>query len=133
MKYLLDTNTVSLALRGEGKVDVKLRQTLPSEVCVSTITEAELWFGVRKRKSKKLENLVRNVLASIDKVGFSSEAAMIFGKIHADLESKGMTIGSCDTMIAAIAMEQNLVLVTDNTKHFSRVKNLKFVNWKEEQ
>lgn len=130
MKFLLDTNTISLALRGIGNVGDRLRETTPSEVCVSTITEAELWFGVRKRKSKKLENCVRQILAPIEKIEFSSEAAMIFGKIHADLEAKGMTIGACDSMIAAIAIEHNLTLVTDNIKHFSRVKKLKTVNWK---
>lgn len=88
-------------------------------------------FIIKKRKSKKLEASVRNILAPIQKVGLPSEASQIFGKIHAKLEAKGMNIRFCDSMIAAIAIEHNLILVTDNIKYFSRIKNLKTINWKE--
>jgi tRNA(fMet)-specific endonuclease VapC len=130
MKFLLDTNTASFAMRGVGDVAHQLEKTPREEVCISTVTEAELWFGVRKRKSKKLENIVRDFLAPLQKVGFSSDAAIIFGKIYSELEGSGKGIGTCDTMIASIALEMNLILVTDNTKHFERVKGLKLDNWK---
>jgi len=130
MKFLLDTNTASLAMRGEGDVAHHLTQTPREDICVSTVTEAELWFGVRKRKSKKLETIVRNFLAPIQKIGFSSDAAMIFGKIYSELEKSGKAIGTCDTMIASVALEMNLILVTDNTRHFERIKGLKLENWK---
>jgi tRNA(fMet)-specific endonuclease VapC len=129
MKYLLDTNAVSFAIRGVGNVGKKILQQKPDDLAVSSVTEAELWYGVRKRKSKKLENLVNDFLAPMNKLDFCSEEALVFGKLFSDLEKKGNTIGMADTMIASIAICNELVLVTDNVKHFKRIKGLKVENW----
>lgn len=129
MKYLIDTNIASFAIRGIAGVKDRLVESKPSEISISTVSESELWFGVRKKKSKKLEKSVENFLKPINKTGFSSEAAKIYGDLYAKLESKGMSIGICDTMIAAIAIEHELILVTDNVRHLKRIKNLKVENW----
>jgi len=130
MKYLLDTNAVSFAIRGVGNVGTTILEQKPEDIVVSSITEAELWYGVRKRKSKKLDKLVSDFLAPIKKIDFSSSDALIFGKLFSDLEKKGSVIGMADTMIASIAICNTLVLVTDNVKHFKRIKGLKIENWK---
>jgi tRNA(fMet)-specific endonuclease VapC len=129
MKYLLDTNTVSFAIRGTGDVGDMILKNSPENLAVSSITEAELWYGVKKRKSKKLEKLVHDFLTPIKVIEFTSTDALIFGKLFADLEQKGITIGMADTMIASAAISNNLILVTDNTKHFKRVKGLNLENW----
>jgi tRNA(fMet)-specific endonuclease VapC len=129
MKYLLDTNTVSFAMRGVGDVGENLLKHEPESIFVSSITEAELWFGVEKRGSKKLEKIVTDFLKPLNIIDFRSGEARVFGELFSKLEKKGMTIGVTDTMIASIAMNNDLVLVTDNTKHFKRLKGLSIENW----
>jgi tRNA(fMet)-specific endonuclease VapC len=129
MKYLLDTNAVSFAIRGVGKVGERILSQEPEDLAVSSVTEAELWFGVKKRKSKKLEKLVGDFLAPMNKLNFCSTDAVLFGNLFSDLERKGAIIGMADTMIASIAMSNKLILVTDNVKHFKRVKGLSIENW----
>jgi tRNA(fMet)-specific endonuclease VapC len=129
MKYLLDTNTVSFAIRGIGNVGNSILKHTPSDLLVSSITEAELWNGVKKRKSKNLEKLVSDFLNQIQVIDLKSADAQIYGKLFLDLEQKGKPIGMAYSMIASIAMSNGLVLVTDNLKHFNRIKGLKLENW----
>ena len=103
MKYLLDTNTVSFAIRGIGNSILK---HTPSDLLVSSITEAELWYGVKKRKSKKLEKLVSDFLNQIQVIDLKSADAQIYGKLFLDLEQKGKPIGMAYSMIASIAFDE---------------------------
>ena len=129
MKYLLDTNTVSFAIRGIGNVGESILKHTPKDLAVSSITEAELSYGVKKRKSKKLEKLVSNFLNQIQVIDFKSADAQIYGKLFSDLEQKRKPIGMADSMIASIAISNELVLVTDHLKHFKRIKGLQLENW----
>jgi len=128
--YLLDTDTVSFAIRGVGRVGERLLQTGPSQVALSTVTEAELWFGAEKRRSKRLFKLVEDFLDPLKILPFDRSAAQAFGKLRAQLEARGRSIGVADTMIAATAIAQGLVVVTGNTKHFARIRGLKVEDWR---
>lgn len=128
-KFMLDTDTVSFVLRGEGDAGAQLIAHAPSEICLSSISLSELRFGADKRRSKRLHNLIDTFTATIEVVPFDAAAAAIFGRVCAALESKGTPIGTLDTLIAAHAVSLNLVLVTNNTKHFKRVRGLKTLNW----
>ena len=129
MKYLLDTNMVSFALRGVGSVGDRLRETEPAEVLVSAVSEAELWFGVRKSGSRKLERAVIGFLDAVTILGVDRSAARSYGTLRALLETRGTPIGIADTMIAAQALAAGCVMVTNNRRHFRRVPGLKTDDW----
>ena len=126
---MLDTDTVSFVLRGEGNAGMNLTAHAPSAVCLSAISLSELRFGAEKRQSKRMHRLIDTFVTAVDVVAFDAVAAALFGRLCADLEGTGTPIGVLDTLIAAHAMSLNLTLVSNNTKHFTRVKGLKTVNW----
>lgn len=129
MKYLLDTNTVSFALRGVGGAGARLLATDPADVGVSAITEAELWFGVQKLGVPRLRRAVEAILASMTVLPVTSEVARRYGVLRAWLEARGRPIGLADTFIAAHAQHLRLTLVTNNTKHLGRVPGLTLEDW----
>lgn len=128
-RFMLDTDTVSFALRGQHGVGAKLIERAPSEVCLSAIALSELRFGADRRASKRLHRLVDTFIEHVEVVPFDSVAATMFGRLCSQLEARGRPIGSFDTLIAAHAMALNVTLVTNNTKHFGRVQGLKTANW----
>jgi len=127
--FMLDTDTVSFVLRGQGTAGANLTAHAPSAVCLSAISLSELRFGAEKRRSKRLHRLIDTFVTGVDVVPFDAVAAALFGRVCADLEGTGTPIGVLNTLIAAHAMSLNLTLVSNNTKHFTRVKGLKTVNW----
>ena len=129
MKYLLDTNTVSFAIRGVGAVGDRLREATAAEIAVTAVTEAELWFGVRKSGSRRLERAVSGFLDAVPILVFDRPAARSYGTLRALLEARGTPIGIADTMIAALALATGSILVTNNRRHFRRVPGLKTEDW----
>ena len=129
MKFLLDTDSVSYALRGEGRVAEEIRGHLPSELRLSAITLAELRFGAERRGSRRLHRLIDAFVGDVAVVPFDEAAADRFGKVATVLVSKGTPIGALDAMIAAHALQLGLTLVTHNLKHFRRVRGLELVDW----
>jgi len=128
-RYMLDTDTVSFALRGHGRVPTRLLQHRPSEICISSITLAELRFGAEAKRSRKLHGLIGTFVNSVAVVPFDQSAADRFATVGASLARRGEPIGTCDTLIAAHALSLGLTFVTNNTKHFQRVAGLKTGNW----
>ena len=133
MRYMLDTNICIYAIRQKPeKVFQKLQEVDPEDVCVSSVTYAELVHGVEKSAAVEKNRLALSVLlASIEILSFDVDAADCYGKIRADLEKKGTPIGSLDMMIAGHAMSMGYTVVTNNVKEFSRVPDLKIENWAE--
>ena len=127
--FILDTDTVSFALRGRGRVAETILRHKPSELCVSAITVAELRFGADLNHSAKLHVLIDAFIAEIAIMPFDDACATSFGKIAADLASRGAPIGDFDVLIGAHAVALQAVLVTNNTKHFERIRGLKLENW----
>jgi tRNA(fMet)-specific endonuclease VapC len=126
---MLDTDAVSYVFRGIGQVSAHIVQHLPSELCMSAITVAELRYGADRRKSKKLHRMISDFASSITVAAFDEACADQFGRIASDLASRGEPIGETDLLIAAHAMVLRLTLVTNNEKHFRRVEGLDVVNW----
>jgi tRNA(fMet)-specific endonuclease VapC len=126
---MLDTNTVSFALRGQGEVAERIRQHRPSELCMSAITVAELRYGADKRGSRRLHELIDTLTASLLPVDFDIAAAAHFGRLASALARRGAPIGDFDTLIAAHAMSLSMTLVTNNAKHFGRVAGLACEDW----
>jgi tRNA(fMet)-specific endonuclease VapC len=131
MEYILDTNTCIYIIKQKPENVFKRFNELPlGSVCISTITLAELQFGVAKSSNPDKNQLALNhFLVPLEVVDFDATATIEYGKIRAQLESKGYPIGSLDTLIAAHAKSLNLTLVTNNTREFSRVENLRIENW----
>ena len=127
--FMLDTDTVSFALRGQGQVAQRLTQCKPSEVCISSITLAELQFGAERRKSRKLRRLITQFTTTVEVAPFDAAAAITFGKVATKLANNGQSIGIADTLIASHALSLGLTIVTNNTRHFSRIRQLKRDNW----
>ncbi len=128
-RFLLDTDTVSYALRGQGQVATRILEHAPSELCISAITLAELRFGAAARRSQKLLRAIRTFVKDVGVVAFDEAAAERFPEVAADLAEGGTPIGVLDTLVAAQALALGLTVVTNNTRHFGRVAGLKVENW----
>ena len=127
--FMLDTDTVSFALRGQGQVAAQLLNHRPSEICISSVTLAELRYGAGMRRSRKLHGLIDTFVEAIVVRPFDQTAADRFGTVATSLARQGVPIGEFDTVIAAHALATRFTLVTNNTKHFSRVVGLTTENW----
>ena len=127
--YMLDTDTVSFALRGRGRVAARLLEHRPSELCVSSLTLAELRYGADRRRSRKLHRLIDTFVDSVAVADFDRGAADRFGGLGALLARRGTPIGTLDTLIAAHALALGLTLVTNNERRFSRVPGLTVETW----
>ena len=127
--YMLDTDSVSFALRGQGRVAARLLERRPSEICVSSLTLAELRYGADLRRSRKLHRLIDVFVDSVAVAAFDHVAADRFGGLGALLSRRGVPIGTLDTLIAAHALALDLTLVTNNERHFSRVPGLTIETW----
>lgn len=90
MIYMLDTNTVSYFLRQHPQVIARISAVPPSRIAISSITEAELLYGVEKRQNKKLKAAVMGFLDAISVYSLESVTAEAYGKLRASLEKKGL-------------------------------------------
>lgn len=133
MRYMLDTNICIYAIKHKPEqVFLKLQEHDPSEVCISSVTYAELVHGVEKSQSiEKNRVALALLLANIEIMDFDSFAAESYGKIRASLEKAGKPIGALDMMIAGHAKSLSYTVVTNNTREFMRVNGLKLENWAE--
>ena len=131
--YLLDSNICIYIINGRPrKVVQKIKEYNPPEIKLSSISIAELEYGVSKSENReKNRQALINFASAFDIVDFNDDDAEIYGMIRADLEKKGQVIGPYDMQIAAQAISRNMVLVTNNVREFCRVKNLKIENWAE--
>ena len=128
-RYLLDTDTVSYALRGQGQVAARLLEHQPSDLSISSITLAELSFGAEAKRSQRLRRAIRSFTKDVAVVPFDKACAERFGVVAAALATRGESIGVYDTLVAAQALCLGLTVVTNNTRHFSRVPGLVAENW----
>ncbi len=131
MKYLLDTNIcIYLIKRNPASVRNQFERLVPGDVGISSITLAELEYGVAKSRfpERNREALVRFVLP-LEIPAFDAGAALAYGRIRADLEARGAPIGSMDLLIAAHALTLDVALVTNNVREFRRVRTLRVENW----
>jgi tRNA(fMet)-specific endonuclease VapC len=131
MIYLLDTNVCARYLNGKSlTIRQRLRSTKLTDIAVCSVVKGELFYGAMK--SNNLEKTLarqQDFLKLFISLPFDDDASLIYGRIRAELSSKGIMIGSNDLQIAAIAMANNLILVTHNVKKFSRVNGLQFEDW----
>lgn len=132
MTYLLDTDTLIFYLRGRDEVRQRIFSVPLTELCTSSVCIGELYYGAAKsqmRAARKSEvSQLRELLSAIPLGNAETER---FGEIKASLEVRGERLADADLMIAATALEHNLVVVTGNLRHFRRVAGLETENWNE--
>ena len=130
--YLLDTDTVIYSLKGEPVVEKNLREHFHDPMKMSVITLMELYYGAHKSQ-KIASNLakIKTLEISFQIIPISEESAEIFGMTKAQLEIAGSPLDDFDLIIASCALSNNLVLVTNNVRHFQRIEGLKLTNWTE--
>lgn len=131
MKFLLDTN-ICIYIIKQKPIGVlnKFKAYDVGDIAISSVTVAELEFGVQKSQfPEKNRQALAQFLIPLSVVDFDRSAAIVYGKVRSNLEKQGTPIGSLDTLIAAHALSLQITLVTNNTKEFNRVPNLKLENW----
>lgn len=131
MRFMLDTNIIAYAKNNRPEsVLRRFMQYKPEDMCISSITMAELEFGVyNSSKPEQNRMALMTFLSHIEVLPFDADAAREYGTIRADLTKKGTLIGANDLLIAAHAKALNLTLVTNNTREFNRTAGLKVENW----
>lgn len=130
MIYLLDTDIIIYWIKGNKKISGNVVSIGFNNVLSSIITKAELLYGAYKSKKveKNLET-IHNLSEKIQFLDFSDSCQHNYARIKVELENKGMILDDFDIMIAATAIAYDLILVTNNLKHFSRIPNLIIENW----
>ncbi len=132
MKYLLDTDAFSDIVRGVPNVAARFSCLLPSLVRISTVTTKEVEFGRRRHPERASRHgaAIDELLHNIESLPFDTEDAYATGRLRAVLSKAGTPIGPYDVMIAGTALARGLIVVTANTREFSRVPNLQIEDWR---
>ena len=130
LQYMLDTNICIYVIKSRP---IELREQfnrLTEQICISTITLAELYYGVEK-SSRRAQNLrtVEEFVARLEALPFSVEAAAHYGQVRAELEQVGRLAGPHDMLIGAHARSAGLIVVTNNLREFERIPGLRIENW----
>jgi tRNA(fMet)-specific endonuclease VapC len=131
MKYYLDTNICIYFLKGLfPQLKNKILAFNPDTIMIPSIVKAELLYGAEKSK-KKEENLrkIYQFLLPFQIESFTDSETVLYAQIRNVLEKKGTLIGPNDLIIASIVLSHDGTLITNNTKEFSRIKNLKIEDW----
>jgi len=129
--YLLDTNTCIQYLTGRSdNVINKFKTTARQNIYLCDVVKSELYYGAF-RSVKKEQNLALYELffSQYMSLPFDGKSARIYGEIRSELSKLGTPIGAYDFQIAAIALANNLILVTHNTREFQRIENLQIEDW----
>jgi tRNA(fMet)-specific endonuclease VapC len=128
---LLDTNIVSYWMRGDQQILSRLADYQPRDLSISTITLAEILYGIEKSPVKKKERRkkIDAICSQLDVIDFDKTAAHQYGIIRAQLEKNGIPISERDLQIAAIALAGGFGVVTHNTKGFKRIQGLLVEDW----
>jgi tRNA(fMet)-specific endonuclease VapC len=131
MKWMLDTNVCIAVIRRRPEAAIRrLRGKAIGQVGVSVITVAELEFGAAKsRHPEQARAALVEFLLPLEVAPFDETACASYGVVRAALESAGRPIGPLDTLIASHALALGAVLVTNNTREFSRVAGLSVEDW----
>lgn len=132
MLHMLDTDIVSYLIKGRSpKLEAKLTALDQTMVCISALTRAELQYGLKRLPAEhRLHLAVHQILKIVQTVAWDADAADYYADIRHQLTKTGQPIGEFDMMIAAHALSLGCVLVTNNVKHYTRIRMpLVLANW----
>lgn len=126
---LLDSNTLIHYLKGREPVVTRLQKASPRDIAIPSIVAYELEYGSARVSPSRRHDVVSRLLAELDQIPFDGPAATESARIRIELEKAGRMIGPMDLLIAGTARSRGAVLVTNNTREFSRVKGLRIEDW----
>ncbi len=130
MNYLLDTNIcIHIINEQPAQVLQRLIQAGRESLAISTITVAELAFGVAKSTRADSRVKLENFLSKFPILDWGQDAAWVYGNVRKTLEAKGQRIGERDLLLACQALSLDITMVTNNTREFERIEGLKLENW----
>lgn len=130
LRYLLDTNIVIYVIKRRPLSALALFNENASHMAISSITLAELMHGAEKSNAPTRSlAAVEDFCSRLEVLAYGPKAAMHYGNIRAQLESRGQTIGVNDLHIAAHARSEGLTLVSNSLREFERVEALQLANW----
>ncbi len=129
---LVDTDILSFYFRGDTKVVERFHEYLKEfdQINISIISYYEILGGLKFKKAEKQLHGFEEFVNNNTIIHLSEESAKISGDKYAELRQAGITIGTSDILIAGIAIENDLTLVTNNEKHYQSIKGLRIENWK---
>lgn len=131
-KYLLDTNICIYFIKGLYTLDKKIESVRPENCFISEITVTELKFGVENSKHPNENRIVLTDFLEGIKIIPIFNSLDHYAKEKVRLKKAGKTIDDFDLLIGSTAVTNNLTVVTNNRKHFDRIKDIKIENWTEE-
>ena len=127
---MLDTNICIYAIKQRPpEVLAALRAQEVAGLGLSSVTVAELAFGVAKSGSARNQRALEQFLEPLEIADFDRSAALVYGRLRAALEASGTPIGPLDTQIAAHALALGVILVSNNQREFARVPGLRLEDW----
>ena len=131
MKFLLDTNIcIYIIKKKPEKVIKRFLEYKPGDIAISSITLAELNYGIEKSSKPDTNTIaLKEFLQPLIIIDYLQRDAEAYGKIRMELEAKGTPIGAMDLLIAAQAVSRDLILITNNEKEFKRIKRIRIENW----
>ena len=131
MKYMLDTNIcINLIKQKPPRVLKHFQAHAVGTIGISSVTLAELRYGVAKsRQIEKNHEALDEFILPLEIADFDEKAAESYGNVRASLEKEGKPIGSMDMLIGAHALSLDITLVTNNTREFKQIRNLKITDW----
>ncbi|HDD04969.1 MAG TPA: type II toxin-antitoxin system VapC family toxin [Candidatus Aenigmarchaeota archaeon] len=130
MKYLIDTDWVIDHFNRVEKVTKKLEELAPEGLALSIISLAELYEGVYySRDPSESERVLKEFLASdLEVLGIDEETCKIFGRERGRLRREGKIISDFDLLIASTCLRHNLILLTNNRRHYELVEGLEIIS-----
>ena len=130
MTYLLDTNICIYIINAKPpQVLDRFREENLGVIALSSVSAAELAYGVIKSGSERNQRALEMFLSPLEILPFEEKAIWEYGRVRSGLEQIGQPIGALDAMIAAHALSINAIFVTNNTREFGRVHGLRLENW----
>ncbi len=129
MKYLLDTNAVTVWAKKDVQFIARLQILTPADIAVSVLTEHELLYGIAYNPQFKLRPVLERLLAILPKLPVDSAVAAKAALVRAELRRLGLPVGPSDLLIAATALERGLTMVTHNIEEFKRIPGLVVEDW----
>jgi tRNA(fMet)-specific endonuclease VapC len=128
---MLDTNIcIYLIKRKLPKVLKYFQSLVPGDIGVSSITLAELRYGVAKSQhNEKNQQALDEFILPLEIADFDEKAAESYGNVRASLEKEGKPVGAMDMLIGAHALSLGVTLITNNTREFKQIRHLKIADW----
>ena len=127
--YLIDTNTCIFYIKGKYDLKRKFEKANPDNCFISEITLAELMFGVENSEKKEKNRKALDDFLSGVKILPIFHSLELYAKEKARLRKQGTTIDDFDLLIGVTSVSHNLVMVTNNTDHFKRIKGINLDDW----